>query len=607
MHSSRRGNVPYPWRFPLAAIVAVLVCASDAWAQQKNVLVLHATRADARISILGDLELPRMLERGLGQRVNHSSTYLDLSRFGDAQYRSAVTEFLRLKYQGQQFDLVIALHESVLEFLATARNTLFPDTPVVFFSNTSVRRLLNSTGIVTDVDFASTITLASTLDPSISRVYVVTGADAADKVFESRARAQLRVFEPRLAITYLSGLSTPALNRRVSALPHDSIVYYLLVTRDGAGSSFHPLEYLQDLAPVANVPMYSWVDSAMGQGILGGSLKSQAKQMAAIAELGVRVLRGEAADSIPLASPNLQVDQVDWRQLRRWRISESRLPAGTLVRFKEPTVWERYKAYVLLTLSVVAAQTMLITGLLVQRTRRRRAEEQVLKGQSKLQASYDRIRTLGTRLLNAQESERARIARELHDDVSQQVALLATDLELLRRASSADRTDLADQAWNRTQTVARSIHDLAYRLYPAKLTLLGLIPALQALQREMERSVIVVNLVHANVPRTLPPDVTLCVFRVVQEALQNALKYSAAREVSISLEGTPNGLAVAIADDGIGFDVDAAWGKGLGLISMSERAKALNGTIQIHSAAGGGTRLVMTVPLGSGKRVAAAG
>jgi signal transduction histidine kinase len=248
-----------------------------------------------------------------------------------------------------------------------------------------------------------------------------------------------------------------------------------------------------------------------------------------------------------------------------------------------------------------------VTVLLLQLVRRRQAEQQVLASQAKLRTSYDRIRTLYSRLLNAEDAARVHIARELHDDVSQQLALLATDLELLRTAPRSETARLAALASVRAQTIARDVHDLAYRLYPATLRVLGLVPALQALQREMERSVIVVNLVHESIPESLPQDVTLCVFRVVQEALQNAVKYSAAREVSVSLDGTPYRLQVTIADDGMGFDVGAALGKGLGLVSMSERIEALNGTFEIHSAPGAGTRLVMNVPLAAEARVQAAG
>jgi signal transduction histidine kinase len=135
-------------------------------------------------------------------------------------------------------------------------------------------------------------------------------------------------------------------------------------------------------------------------------------------------------------------------------------------------------------------------------------------------------------------------------------------------------------------------------LYPAKLRLIGLVPALLALQREMERSEVVVNLVYEDVPSSLPPDLTLCLFRVVQEALQNAVKHSGAREISVRLSGGDEGLTLTIADDGTGFDVEPAMGSGLGLISMRERLEAIGGTLKIHSAPTKGTRIVVCAPLG---------
>src|SRR5918993_5342105 len=366
-------------RVALAAIVCSVLCGANAWAAQKTVLIVYATRPDARLAVLADSQLPRLLERRLGQRVNRYSEHLDPTRLDNVRYQSAVTDLLRQKYVDQRFDLIIAMHESALDFLATARDELFPGTPVVFFTDTASRkRIPNSTGVIAETNLAASIALAATLQPTVTRVYVVTGAHERDKVFERRARAQLRSFESRLQITYLSGLPTPELKRRLSRLPDHSIVYYLLVNRDGAGAYFHPLEYLQDIAPVANAPIYSWVDSTMDYGVIGGSLKSQEKQTEVVAELAFRVLRGERPDSIATMSPDLHVNQVDWRQLRRWGIAESRVPAGTLVMFKAPTAWERYKVYIVVSLTLVVAETALITVLLVQRVRRRQAEQQVL-------------------------------------------------------------------------------------------------------------------------------------------------------------------------------------------------------------------------------------
>ena len=300
----------------------------------------------------------------------------------------------------------------------------------------------------------------------------------------------------------------------------------------------------------------------MGRGIVGGSLKDQTVQLDALGRLALRVLSGESADGIPVSSPNLNVRQVDWRQLRRWGISESRVPQGTRVLFKEPSVWDRYSSTSSALRRVLLAQTLLIAGLLVQRRMRRQAEEQVRGSEEALRSSYERIRDLGSRLLQAQDTERSRIARELHDDISQQVALLSIDLELLLGAVPPDTESLAGDALNRAQDIARSVHDLSHRLHPTKLRLIGLVAALQALQRELSRSD-TDDHVH---PRTCPgesaSDLTLSLFRVVQEALQNALKYSRARTVTVDLRGESDVLALTVSDDGVGFDVDAAWGKG---------------------------------------------
>jgi signal transduction histidine kinase len=235
--------------------------------------------------------------------------------------------------------------------------------------------------------------------------------------------------------------------------------------------------------------------------------------------------------------------------------------------------------------------------LLIQRTRRRQAEERVIGSQEALRTSYERIRDLGGRLLSAQETERSRIARELHDDISQQVALLSIDLEMLRNGARSDADQLADGAFNRTQDIARSVHDLSHRLHPAKLRLIGLVAALKGLQHELSTSDVKITFTHDQVPPALPRDITLCLFRVVQEALQNALKYSKARNVSVHLAGEAQKLVLTVADNGVGFDVDAAWGSGLGLISMRERLENIDGTIMIRSTPGAGTSLDVVVPL----------
>ena len=309
------------------------------------------------------------------------------------------------------------------------------------------------------------------------------------------------------------------------------------------------------------------------------------------------MLRGEPADSIPVASSNLNVSQVDWRQLRRWRISEAAVPAGTLVKFRESTPWDRYKGYIIGAIALLLAQSVLIAGLVALRARRRTAEARLREREAELRISYDRIRYLGQRLLSAQEAERSRIARELHDDFAQQLALLAINLEQMTDARARNSATLAQAALDRLHSLARGMRDLSHRLHPAKLQLIGLVPSLASLQRELTRPDFTVTLTHENIPAALPHEVTLCLYRIVQEALQNAIRHSSAREVRISLHGAVDQLTLTIVDDGVGFDVDAAWGKGLGLLSMSERLESIDGSVKIRSGPGAGTRVDVVVPI----------
>jgi signal transduction histidine kinase len=369
----------------------------------------------------------------------------------------------------------------------------------------------------------------------------------------------------------------------------------LLVSEDGAGRKFHPLEYVDRVAATANAPTYCWVDSAMDHGIVGGSLYSQQGAIERVGQLALRVLRGEPADSIPIAALNLNMNEVDWRQLRRWRIDEAHAPPATLVRFRDPTIWDRYSIYITTAIALLMTQTALIAGLLIQRKRRRRAEEELRGSQGELRGSYQRIRDLGARLLRAQETERSRIARELHDDICQRMLLLTIELESLHR-TSGDKGPAAE-ALTGARDIAKSLHELSYRLHPTWLRLIGLVAALDHLCLELSRAGVSIAFKHDNVPSTLQSDVMLCLFRVVQEALQNAIKYSNGNELSVHLRGGSDGLTVTITDNGVGFDVDAAWSKGVGLVSMVERLEAVGGSFEICSNPGAGTRLTATVSL----------
>jgi signal transduction histidine kinase len=586
------------WLLVALIVLGPFVLAATAYAQtgQKRVLVLYSTRRDSQFSMLGERELPRILGAGLSPSLDYYAEFIDLARSPEPDYRTAFGEFLRQKYQGVRFDLLVAMQDSAVGFTNAHADTLFPDTPVVFLTNSPVRKHRpNSTGLILELNFAATVTFIRKLQPDVQHVFIITGAAATDREYETAVRRQLQPLSASgPTFNYLSGLPIADLEARLSRMPERSAAYYVIVSGDPTGARPHPLNYVDRIAAVANAPTYSWVDSTIDHGVVGGSLYSQRAAIERVGELALRVLGGEPADSIPAVAVDLNSYQIDWRQLRRWRIDERRVPAGTIIRFRDPSLWDQYRWYLLAAVTLFAIQTALIAGLLIQRTRRQRAEGKLRDSQTALIGSHERNRDLAARLLRAQETERSRIARELHDDICQRMLLLTIELESVDRSNDGEGPAAA--ALTVARDISTSLRELSHQLHPSRLGVLGLVRALEALCTELSHAGVAIAYTHDNVPSTLPPDTMLCLFRVTQEALQNALKYSRATELAVHISGTSDGLTLTIFDNGVGFDVDASWGTGLGLRSMFERVQAAGGSLELTSRPGAGTRLVAILP-----------
>jgi len=564
----------------------------------RSVLVIHSGAETFPSNPILDEGIRGVLTSRSDVPINTFSEYWESDLFPGEEASRAFTDYIRRKYQGSRIDVVIVITDAALRLVLNHRGELFPDAPIVFLGlaapDETIRRVGGGlTGLVVGIAYAETLTLALELQPSTECVFVVAKGDEQTL---GAVRAEFPNVSRRVSLTYLNEETVPRLLAAVKAIPPGSVIVYIWHTQQDPGHLVYADKVARLVAEAAPVPVYGTSDLYIGSGVVGGVVRETRESGTRLGEMAVRILTGTRAQDIPIEVARV-VPLLDWRQLRRWGISEARVPSGALIRFKEPSAWDQYKAYILGATMALLAQAALIGGLLVQRRKRRQAEVQVRGSQAELRASYERIRDVGSRLLNAQDTERSRIARELHDDISQQVALLTADLELLTGTVQTGSEELVNEAMNRAQGIAKSVHDLSHRLHPAKLRLIGLVPALHSLHRELSRPDLAIAFTHGNVPSTVLPDVTLCLFRVVQEALQNAIKYSKAHEISVHLHGGPEGLALAIVDDGVGFDVNTASGKGLGLISMEERLEAIGGTLKIRSKPGAGTRLEATVPL----------
>jgi signal transduction histidine kinase len=213
---------------------------------------------------------------------------------------------------------------------------------------------------------------------------------------------------------------------------------------------------------------------------------------------------------------------------------------------------------------------------------------------------------LSRKLMEAQESERARIARELHDDVGQRMALLAIELERLRQTFRRPRATSemglhVRELCGRAVDLGKDIQALSHRLHSSKLEYMGITVAAAGLCKDLcKRQRVQIDFSHDGVPTDLPKEVALCLFRVLEEALTNAVKHASVSHFAVGLRGSADEIQLEVVDRGVGFDVDAVPGsQGLGLISMQERLNLVNGGIVIESRRGVGTTIRARVPLRS--------
>jgi signal transduction histidine kinase len=223
----------------------------------------------------------------------------------------------------------------------------------------------------------------------------------------------------------------------------------------------------------------------------------------------------------------------------------------------------------------------------------------------------DRMKAIEALLIEAHETERTRVARALHDDIGQRLAVLTMDLDALSKALPLPTTEVRariDALSDGAIELGKDVQALSHQLHPAKLDYLGLVSASAGFCRDVsQQQHVEIAFSHDGVPETVPATVALSVFRVVQEAVTNAVKHAGVGHVTVALNGGPGEIRVEVVDAGTGFDPDAVLsGHAPGLIGMRERARLLGGEVFIRSRPGAGTSISARVPLSAADPPAAA-
>ena len=681
----------------------LLVSSSAAPATQKNVLILSGGRG--RVSIN---QMESTLRAHFSGPVSFSIVDLENSRFEQKAYQDNLAEALRAGYSGERLDLVVAVMTTSLQFALQYRDKLFPGVPIVFMSNNNPipdKMWPGVTGVESTNGVRETIDLALRLQPDTQRFAVIGEASGPNGGWFQAEHSELLRHRDKVTEIDLPGPASPELLQRVAELPPHTVVLFHLYPEDASQPAFGALDVLA--AVTQRFPTYSILPHiTVGRGGVGGASYDSDIDPVLAGQLAARVLSGERPDDIPVVLNSKAVVTVDWRQLRRWNIPESALPAGTRVLFREPTLWEQGRKYFLSGLAIILAQTSLILGLFWQRARRRKAEIELGKSEEKFSKAFRRgplaitivsmvddhyievnevfeaqtgwmrdevvgrtpleidlwvdpdqrtafmnrlvtnghVRDLETRfrrrdgqirtslgsaelieingeqcalsviaditerklaegamagfsrrLIEAQEAERTRIARELHDDINQRLAMVAMSVRIAKRdLPDSDLKANLNEAIEQICELGNDIQALSHRLHSSKLEYLGLEAASAGFCRELsERQNIKIDFRCDRIPKGLSNEIALCFFRVLQEALHNAVKHSGVDAFEVSLTGASGEIALRVHDSGAGFDPESKSNRdGLGLTSMKERLRSVNGELSIDSKPGHGTTIL---------------
>jgi signal transduction histidine kinase len=416
--------------------------------------------------------------------------------------------------------------------------------------------------------------------PNTKRIVFVLGNSAIEQFWVRVVRDELKRFEGRVAIEIPHTLSLEQLEQQVSALPSDAAVFFAQIYVDGANVSREQHVTLARLRAASRVPIFGLYESQFGNGIVGGPLISEKAVAVMTADIAARMVDGRALTPGPRTLP-LGVPIYDARELSRWSIPDSRLPQPQEVRFRMPTLWQQYRWQIVAAASLLVLQSLLLVGLLLQRARRRRAEQEA--------------RQLNGRILGAQEEERRRLGRELHDDVTPRLARLAIEARRLQGpALVAQGFPMHDELVR----LSEDVHAFSYRLHPTVLDDLGLVDALQAECDRWARGQQLQVLFSArDVAESPATETATALFRIAQESLRNANRHAQARRVDVTLAPQDGGLRLSVHDDGIGIDDGAIDTQpGLGLASMHARAHQVGGWLQILGEPGAGTTVIAWVP-----------
>jgi signal transduction histidine kinase len=528
----------------------------------------------------------------------------------------AIVDYIRsLFVDHPKPDLIVTAAGPAAVFARKYRQQLFPDAPILFASVD--RQFLddaplgdNETAVAVDNQFSGTIETILQLLPETRQVFMVMGSGPLGRFWRRELESQFGRFRDRLTFVWSNDLSIQEVLRRCTSLPEHSAILYISFGADVAGASFPDERLFAELRETANAPLFAGQSVYLGSGIVGGSLLSIDDMSRDTADAAARLLQGAAPKSInvPVRLPGQPA--FDWRELQRWGIPDSRLPPGSLVRYRAPSLWSAYRNTVLSAMGVLAIQSLLIIGLLYQRRARRRAE---LESRNHLALAADASRRLTMSALTSS------IAHELGQPLSSMIhnaqagRMMLTAERATPDAMGEILSDIEAEGVQAAQIIDRHRTMLQGRQLDTKPIDLHFVirESIALVAHDMRTRQIEATVNLSSSPCIITGDEVL-LQQVMVNLLMNAMDAMAEtpparRRVTVTTEVRTADVDVSVRDAGSGlpaqidgalfapFVTTKAQGLGIGLTITQTIVEAHRGTIDARNNPDGGATFTVTL------------
>jgi signal transduction histidine kinase len=544
------------------------------------------------------------------------SERLDYSRFKGPEYNQLLHAFIKAKYREKPIGVIVAIGRDTLQFAIDVRVDLGSQIPIVFADIDDRARVQlkfppDVTGTTVLTTLRDAVVSAKALVPDLKRIALV-GEPLEQQTYRRHFKQELPIYTRNLELIDLTGLAMPELRKRVAALPEDTAILYTSLSVDGAGTHYDPNDALALVAQVANRPIVVDLETRLGYGGTGGFLLRAAPIGEATAWIALRLLNGESAATIPITIGDFVKPVFDWRQLQRWGINESRLPAGSEIRFRPPTAWEQYRLQIISIAIAVLGQSLLIAGLLYQRRRRQQAELET--GQRVAELARMNHRALASEMST-------KIAHELSQSLTAILSNAETAHDLLGQKNldpEKIRKIVSDiiEADARASNMIDRVRKLLWKgeSKREKIDLNELVESTMHLANSelVKRWITIETALAADLPATAGDPAQLQ--QVLLNLLINAMdavgsKTPPRRIIKISTRANGKHVEVDITDSGHGIAADdhkrvfepffttKDQGLGLGLSICSTIVKAHEGKLSIHNNDFGGATAVLSLPV----------